>query len=175
MKLKHCVNCSTLAAIFCVVAVTGCDKKSENAPAKPATGSSPPAVKSDLPLKEFEISGNDQMKFSVTTMEAQAGQPLKVVFKNVGTMPKASMGHNWALLAKGTDPVKLMEAGFAAAATDYIPPDMAHQVIAKTKILGPGESETLTFNAPSEPGSYEYICSFPGHFAIGMKGTLTVK
>ena len=37
-----------------------------------------------------------------------------------------------------------------------------------------GESDTVTFDAPAEPGAYPYLCSFPGHFAL-MQGVLTVK
>ncbi len=41
-----------------------------------------------------------------------------------------------------------------------------------TKLLNPGESETVTINAPA--GSYTYYCSVPGHRQAGMEGTLTV-
>ncbi|HUO64394.1 MAG TPA: plastocyanin/azurin family copper-binding protein [Terriglobales bacterium] len=33
----------------------------------------------------------------------------------------------------------------------------------------------MTFEAPMEPGEYTFVCSFPGHFALGMKGQLIVK
>jgi uncharacterized cupredoxin-like copper-binding protein len=33
----------------------------------------------------------------------------------------------------------------------------------------------VTFTVPKKPGVYTFICTFPGHFAGGMKGTLTVK
>ncbi|GAA5482574.1 plastocyanin/azurin family copper-binding protein [Haloferula sargassicola] len=162
--------------------LTQCEKSSDRAATTKAPSTvaavaktAPAAVKSDLPLKKIEVTANDQMKFSVTQLEAGPGQPLEVTFRNAGTMPKASMGHNWVLLIKGADPDKLAENAFTAAGNDYIPPDMEDQVITRTKILGPGESETLTFNAPSEPGDYVFYCSFPGHLGIGMKGLLTIK
>lgn len=40
--------------------------------------------------------------------------------------------------------------------------------------LGAGESETLQFQAPSEPGTYQIICGIAGHLEQGMEGTLTV-
>ena len=40
--------------------------------------------------------------------------------------------------------------------------------------LEPGESETLEFQAPSEPGTYQVICAIAGHLEQGMEGTLTV-
>ena len=39
----------------------------------------------------------------------------------------------------------------------------------------PGETVEVTFDAPKAPGVYTFICTFPGHFLAGMKGTLTVK
>ncbi|HEY5573642.1 MAG TPA: cupredoxin domain-containing protein [Anaerolineales bacterium] len=40
--------------------------------------------------------------------------------------------------------------------------------------LQPGESETLEFQAPSEPGTYQVICGIAGHLEQGMEGTLSV-
>jgi azurin len=48
-------------------------------------------------------------------------------------------------------------------------------VLAKTKLLGPGESDSVTFTAPGAPGAYDYICTFPEHYAGGMKGVMTVR
>jgi uncharacterized cupredoxin-like copper-binding protein len=39
----------------------------------------------------------------------------------------------------------------------------------------PGESKSLSFTAPSEPGSYAIKCSAFGHTQAGMVGTLHVK
>ena len=39
--------------------------------------------------------------------------------------------------------------------------------------LAPGETKTVTINAPA--GTYEYYCDVPGHLAAGMVGTLTVQ
>jgi plastocyanin len=38
-----------------------------------------------------------------------------------------------------------------------------------------GESETVVFTAPSEPGEYQIVCGIPAHLEQGMKGTLIVK
>ena len=53
--------------------------------------------------REIEITANDQMKFSLAAIEAKAGEQLKVTLKNIGTLPKEAMGHNWVLLKPGTD------------------------------------------------------------------------
>jgi uncharacterized cupredoxin-like copper-binding protein len=42
-------------------------------------------------------------------------------------------------------------------------------------VLGPGQTGDVTFNAPTAPGSYVFLCSFPAHCAAGMRGVLVVK
>ena len=114
------------------------------------------------------------MKFSVTTIEAKAGEQLKIVFKNVGTLPKEAMGHNWVLLKAGSDGMAFSTAAVAAKDTDYIPPSLKQQVIAHTKLLGPRQTDEITFTVPAA-GEYPFLCSFPAHYAVGMKGTLIAK
>lgn len=136
--------------------------------------SGPPAAREDIPVQQLEITGNDKMKFNVTELKAKPLQRVELTFKNVGSMPKQSMGHNWVLLKSGTDPKAFVEAGFTAASDNYIAPNRKKEVLASTNILGPGESETITFTAPQKPGSYDYICTFPGHLAAGMAGVLRI-
>jgi azurin len=62
-----------------------------------------------------------------------------------------------------------------AATTDYIPPARKADMLAHTKLLGPKEKDSVTFQAPSEPGRYPFLCSFPGHYQVGMKGELIVE
>jgi azurin len=145
--------------------VAGCSKAPDAAP----TASSAP------PSQTITISANDQMKFDVTTITAKAGERIAVTLKNTGTMPKASMGHNFVVLDKTQDPAKFVDAGQTHFGQDHIAPELSNKVIAHTKLLGPGETDTVTFNAPRIPGPYTFICSFPGHLAVGMKGTLTVQ
>lgn len=133
----------------------------------------PPAPAGEA--KTVTITANDNMKFDVTEIQASRGQTIKVTLKNVGTMPKESMGHNFVLLAKGTDLNEFLMAASTQARNSYNPPQFKAKVLAATKLLGPGESETVTFTAPSAPGKYEFVCSFPGHAQAGMKGTLTVN
>lgn len=120
-----------------------------------------------------EITANDQMKFSVNAIEAPADQEFSVTLKNVGTIPKAAMGHNLLILKPGTDVTAFAMAGMTHADKNYIAPEYADKVLAATRVLGPGESETLTVKLP--PGEYPFLCSFPGHALAGMKGVLTVK
>ncbi len=145
------------SALF--IAVTGCTRAPQ------------------IPPKTVTIEANDKMKYDVTAIEAKPGQQIVVTLKNVGTTPKFSMGHNFVILDRTINEqnvTKFLDAASMEAAHDYVTPG-AKEVIAHTKLLGPGETDTVTFNAPFVPGDYLYLCSFPGHYAQGTKGILTVK
>jgi uncharacterized cupredoxin-like copper-binding protein len=43
-----------------------------------------------------------------------------------------------------------------------------------TPLVSPGQKATLTVTL-SKAGSYEYLCTVPGHAAQGMKGVISVK
>lgn len=135
-----------------------------------------PAAATPAPAgQHIEIIANDMMKFSVTRIEAVAGSALTVTLTNKGTLPKTAMGHNFVLLAKGANANGFATAAMMARDTDYIPAAQAAQVLGHTKILGPGESDTVNLTVPSEPGEYVFLCSFPGHYGAGMKGLLVVS
>jgi len=125
--------------------------------------------------KKVTITGNDTMQFDLKTIEAKAGEKIELTFKNVGKIPKIAMGHNLVVLKKGISAIafgqKAMGAG--ANATNALPDSVKGDTIAATKLLGPAESETITFSVP-EAGDYEYVCTFPGHFAM-MRGVLKIK
>ncbi len=125
--------------------------------------------------KTVEIEGKNSLRFSKEAITAKAGEEITVKLTNNSKLPAAAMAHNWVLIKKDADAQKLDEAASSAKANDYIPKDMSDQIIAHTGLVGGGESDSVTFKAPTEPGEYTYICTFPGHFAAGMKGTLTVK
>ena len=130
----------------------------------------------EAPPKVVEITVDDSMKFSLERFDAARGQKVNVVLKNVGTSPKASMGHNWVGLNKGVKWEKWVEDASMAAGQDYVPTaSRGKDVFAFTKLLGPNENDSITFNAPQVPGDYDYVCSFPGHATQGMKGVMTVK
>ena len=131
----------------------------------------------EAPPKVVEIQADDKMRFDVTAFEAKPGQKISVTLKNIGTTPKFSMGHNFIMLDRTVttqNVQKFLDAASTEASHDYVPP-ASKEVLAHTKLLGPGESDTVTFNAPFVPGEYLYLCSFPGHYSQGTKGFMTVK
>jgi azurin len=123
----------------------------------------------------IEIEGNDMMKFSVTNLTARPGEQLTVRLRVVGKMPKMAMAHNFVLLQGGVDAAAFANAAVMAGATGYIPAARKGDVFASTTLAGAGETVEVTFKAPATAGTYAFLCSFPGHFAAGMRGTLVVK
>ena len=126
--------------------------------------------------KEFIIASNDAMQFDLKSFEVSGGENVRLTLKNVGSMPKIAMGHNLVILKKDMDALafgkKVLASG--GSATNPLPSSLLGEVLAYTKLLGPGESQTIEFTAPNDAGDYEYVCTFPGHFAM-MRGTMTVK
>jgi azurin len=139
--------------------------------AKPAAGQAKPAAGA---ARTIEITGGDDMKYNVTEITAKAGETIKIRLTSKGTLPKVAMAHNVVVLKSGAKQLDFVNAAAMARATDFIPADMKDQVLAATGLAGPGESVEITFKVPAA-GSYPFMCTFPGHFAAGMKGTLIVK
>ncbi len=125
--------------------------------------------------RTVNITGNDSMKYSLTTIPAHPGETLHIVLKNVGSMPKIAMAHNVVVLKPGTDGAKFTSAGMTARDTEYIAPSVKTQVLASTPLAGAGETVELTFKVPAKRATYPFLCTFPGHFASGMHGTIVVK
>lgn len=176
MKIK-----SSLLLGFAVVsglALSGCgkaDKSAEAASAAPAAAASAPSADKPASGRAIAITANDTMKFNITEIRAKPGEALAVTLTNEGTVPKFSMGHNWVLLAEGTDLNAFAGDAATAATTEYIPDSFRSHVLAATKLLGPKESDTALFYAPKKPGRYPFLCAFPGHMQVGMKGELIVE
>lgn len=120
------------------------------------------------------LNGTDAMQFDKKELKVKAGQTIKLTFKHAGKLPKTAMGHNFVLLQQGTDVAAFGSLAAQARDTDYIPKEETSSVIAHSKLLGGGESDTITFVAPKKKGTYPYICSFPGHYAL-MQGKFIVE
>jgi azurin len=159
-----------------IALVSGCGKgpSTSSEPASGAAATSATSSTSAAGARTIEITANDQMKYSVTALDAKPGEQLHVVLTNVGSLPKEAMAHNWVLLKPGSDVMAFSAAAAGAKDKNYIPDNLKDQIIAKIDILGPHQTGEVTFNAPDQPGEYPFLCSFPGHAAL-MKGTLTVR
>ena len=124
---------------------------------------------------EIVISGNDLIQFDKNAFEVTEGQSVKLTIKHIGKLPVAAMGHNIVILKPGTDVAGFATKAITAVKNGYIPQDKDSQaaILVMTRMVGGGESDSVQFTAPAV-GKYDYICTFPGHFAI-MKGVMTVK
>jgi azurin len=122
-----------------------------------------------------KLKATDNMQYDVKTIQATAGESLKVTLTAVSSMAPAEMAHNFVLLAKGTNTDAFAMDAAMARDNNYIPKAKAAAILAQTKLASGGQTVEVVFNAPKEPGEYIYICTFPGHYVGGMKGKLIVK
>jgi putative heme-binding domain-containing protein len=128
-------------------------------------------------LTEIRISCEpERMLFTRTECTVLPGQPVKLVFTN----PDAT-DHNLVLVKPGALEAVGMAANEMAkdprnAAGDFIPESQAAQILAATPMIGPtrkAQAHVLRFAAPTEPGVYPYVCTFPGHWIV-MNGRMVV-
>ncbi|CAB3839043.1 MULTISPECIES: azurin [Achromobacter] len=121
----------------------------------------------------IDIAGNDQMQFDKKEITvSKSCKQFTVNLKHPGTLAKNVMGHNW-VLTKQADMQGAVNDGMAAGLdNNYVKKDDA-RVIAHTKVIGGGETDSVTFDVSKLAAGqdYAYFCSFPGHFAL-MKGVL---
>jgi azurin len=171
--LKEDRTMQLLCILSMVVALAPPAPAQATAQDKPKAASA--ATKKAGAARTVEITGGDDMKFNVTKIDAKPGETIRIVLKSVGTLPKIAMAHNVVVLKADADQIKFTQAGMTARDTDFIAPALKSQVLAATALAGPGETVEVTFKAPAKAGSYPYVCTFPGHFAAGMKGQLVVK
>ncbi|MFT3721417.1 azurin [Pseudorhodoferax sp.] len=124
---------------------------------------------------DLEIEGNDAMKFNKDSLSVPAScKKITVKLTHTGKLPKASMGHNW-VLTKTADMQPVANDGIPAGpAAGYLKAGDA-RVLAATKLIGGGESDTVSFDGSKLKAgeAYSFFCSFPGHVGL-MKGTFTV-
>src|SRR5690606_28385287 len=128
-----------------------------------------PGIENVTLSNTWTVEGNDQMKFNTDLIRVKAGEPVELTLKNVGEMPKESMGHNFVVLQPNVDLPTFGGEAAAAADNEYIPKSSLSSVVAHTKLLGPGEEDKITFTL--EKGVYPFICSFPGHYGV-MQGKI---
>ncbi|MDJ0646484.1 MAG: azurin [Flavobacteriaceae bacterium] len=164
-----------IAVILLVVTSCGEKKKEETKEVETATEEvKKPEVKQEEPTNnDVVIEGDDNMRFNLKRIVVKGGEKVKITLKHVGKMSKELMGHNLVILKKGTNLNEFGQKANAAKDTDYIPEDMKDVIIAHTEMIGGGEETTIEFDAP-EAGEYDFLCSFPAHYAI-MKGKFVVK
>lgn len=117
---------------------------------------------------------HEQMRYDTQRMVVEKGKPFEIILENADVMP-----HNLLVV----DPEKHMEVGTATMTMApgkldkqgraYMPDDKKFKVYAATKLLEPEQKEKIEIKGINKEGTYEYVCTFPGHFMI-MWGQLVV-
>lgn len=113
----------------------------------------------------------NEMKYTPEKLSVEAGKAVELVFTNTDLLQ-----HNLLLIQPGS----LDRVGSAAdklamepngAEKAYVPE--ISEVLYTTGMVDPNETVRIRFTAPSQPGDYPFVCTFPGHWRM-MNGTLTV-
>jgi uncharacterized cupredoxin-like copper-binding protein len=173
---------SILLALLLSLALAGCGGGSNSSgaagsgnatatPAAPAVVDLPVAM--DLGVQEVQLTAGDTMKYNGNRFTVRTGQPVRIILQNLGQTSREIMAHDVVVLMPGADVLGFDIAAGAAKDHDYRPPDLMNEVVASTPLAGPGQTVEADFTAPA-PGAYPFLCSFPGHYAAGMKGTMVV-
>ncbi len=121
------------------------------------------------------IEGTDQMTYNLSQIDVKKScEKFTVNLKHVGTLPAASMGHNW-VLSKTEDYQALAQEGMALGLEKNYVDDADKRVLAHPKVVGGGEETSVTFDVSAlQAGqAYSYFCSFPGHYAL-MNGKINL-
>lgn len=146
---------------------------SNAAPAKPAA----PTKKRQLtipadwkqPDKVLKIGTKPGLKYDVSMFEVKAGSKIRLVFNN-----NDDMTHNVVVVLPGTgDEVGnlALNLGLKGSEMNYVP--NSPKVLFHTALLEPDSSESIYFVAPTKPGEYVFLCTYPGHASV-MRGILKI-
>ncbi len=112
----------------------------------------------------------EQLRYDVKELEVTAGKPVKLTFANPDALP-----HNLVIVKPGTaDAVATAAIALGADGfqKQFVPE--SEDILHHTAMLDIGQSEELAFTAPTTPGDYQFVCTFPGHAQL-MRGVLRVK
>ncbi|MFT5049856.1 MAG: putative heme-binding domain-containing protein [Chlamydiales bacterium] len=112
-----------------------------------------------------------QMLYDLSEFWVEAGSTVSIVFQNNDVMP-----HNLVVTMPGTmeevgRAAELLPTGAGSQSASFIPD--SESVLWHTRLVYPGESQRLTFTAPSVPGDHPYVCTYPGHWRV-MNGVMHV-
>ncbi len=159
------------ASFYFLVNCGEAEKKDEKKSVK--IGASKEVKKQDSNSVNIGLTGNDMMQYSTNELKVKSGAEVTLTMRHIGKMDLKVMGHNFVLLKPGIEiPAFSLEAANAGESKNWIPND-GKDIIAHTKMIGGGQSTSVTFTAPAA-GTYDFICSFPGHSGL-MKGKFIVE
>ena len=184
----------TFAAVVAAAALASCGPAgdadgdpAEDAPAleeespSPSPVDAPPDAPDDsgAEFPSMEVTGTatdtidlrsegPALQFLPARVSATAGERVVLRYRNGGELP-----HNFALFRRDDAIDPIVGEAYEASSSGYIPPSAAGELIAYSPLLSPGETAEMEFVVPP-PGTYTFICLFPGHAQM-MLGTFTAR
>ena len=160
-------------ALVLVTFLASCGGDEKKGKEEKVTLGSKKSTKKDANKVNLALTGNDLMKFDKSEFTVKTGQEITLTLRHIGKGDIKIMGHNFVLLKEGVViPAFAAKAAASGQKEDWIP-EGGKDVIAHTKMLGGGQSTSVTFTAPAA-GTYDFVCSFPGHSGL-MKGKFIVE
>ena len=117
---------------------------------------------------KITIESNDLMQFNSHEIAVPSEcTAVEVTLRHAGQLPAKVMGHDW-VLARDADMSGIVSAGLAAGLTHGFLPQNDKRIIAATRVVGGGESDTVQFSttALSAGEHYAFFCTAPGHSAV---------
>ncbi|MEM8566801.1 MAG: azurin [Bacteroidota bacterium] len=157
----------TLLVFASTVLFTGCGGRQEKS--NESTTQVPESPQDGI--VKLVVNSDDLMRYDIKELRVPEGVSVELTLNHTGQLAKEAMGHNIVILKSGTDMAAFAQKAIDAKDNDYIPE--GDDIIAHTALIGGGESTRITFEAPA-PGSYEFLCSFPGHWGL-MQGKFVVE
>jgi azurin len=121
----------------------------------------------------IQLKAGDDMRFDKELFRVRAGKKIRLILTNTSKKSNMSMTHNLVILVKGTDIADFADAVRTAKEEQYTPSSVASLIIAHTKMVPGGESDSIDF-VITQSGVYDYICSFPGHWGT-MQGKIVAE
>lgn len=190
------INILAALSLVLFVGCGGGSKKNQQQEQAESSTEAQEQMASNDGVRTINIIGVDQMKFTVKekadgitvgdavgndgllllkSITVKPGEKIRIRLTTRSQLPASAMSHNWILLKNSAKPEAFDNAASKAKDNDYVPTDMKDQIIAHVPLTSGGQTNEVTFTAPEKTGDYTYLCSFPGHFTAGMKGTLKVQ
>ena len=150
-----------LLAVFALLLAACGDSDSDSSSDEPETTEAADSGDDEMEEEEGDSDAateatveSTEFNFAPNEISVAADTDVTVTLDNTGSIP-----HNWTVMAAGVT---------IGSEADF---DAADVAVATADVDG-GASATVTVNLAA--GEYQVICSIPGHFDAGMRGTLTV-
>ena len=128
-----------------------------------ADGKARRSVLADLGVRVVKIGTvYERMAYDKETIAVQAGKPVLFVLENADVMP-----HNFVITKPGRmqalgELAEVSAQNPAFAKQNFVP--QSPDVLVASTLMQPQGSQRITFNVPTEPGVYPYVCTYPGHW-----------